>query len=145
MFELTPFVRRNAVSVFDPFRELEAMERAFFGSNREPTTYGFKTDIREKNDCFLLEAELPGFAKEDISIDVDGDYLTVSATHKEEDNGEDDGYIRRERRYGTYSRSFDISSVKAEDITAAYKDGVLSLTLPKKDEKVITTRKIDIS
>ena len=144
MFELTPFVRRNHVAAFDPFRDFDALERAFFGSPDTPATYGFKTDIKEKKDSYLLEAELPGFNKEDISIDVDGDYLTISATHKEEKEDKDDGYVRRERRFGTYSRSFDISAVKAEAITAAYENGILTLTLPKKDEKVITTRKIDI-
>lgn len=143
MFELTPFVRRNHVATFDPFREFDALERAFFGT-REPSTYGFKTDILEKKDSFVLEAELPGFSKEDISIDVDGDYLTVSATHKAEREDKTDEYVRRERRCGTYSRSFDISAVQAEAITAAYKDGVLTLNLPKKDETVVTTRKIDI-
>lgn len=142
MFELTPFVRRNRMT-FDPFREMEALERAFFGTP-QPSSYGFKTDILEKKDAFVLEAELPGFSKEDIAIDVDGDYLTVSATHKTETDDSTDAYVRRERRFGTYSRTFDVSSVKTEAITAAYKDGVLTLTMPKKDETVVTTRKIDI-
>ena len=76
MFELTPFVRRNHIATFDPFKDLDAMERVFFGSS-EPM--GFKTDIIEKKDSFVLEAELPGFDKGDINVDIDGDYLTISA------------------------------------------------------------------
>ena len=142
MFELTPFVR-NIRMTFDPYREMEALERAFFGA-RQPSSYGFKTDILENKDNFVLEAELPGFSKEDISIEVDGDYLTVSATHKTETNDNADAYVRRERSYGVYSRTFDVSSVKTEAITAAYKDGVLTLNMPKKDETVVSSRKIDI-
>ena len=141
MFELTPFVRRNHIAAYDPFKDFDAMERAFFGGN-EPM--GFKTDIIEKKDSFLLEAELPGFEKGDINVDIDGDYLTISAEHHFEKKDENDGYVRRERRYGKFSRSFDVSAVKTEDITAEYTNGVLKLNLPKKDEKVVTQKKIEI-
>lgn len=140
MFELTPFVRRN--SVFDPFRDFDALERAFFSTPSQ--TNGFKTDILEKKDRFVLEAELPGFKKEDVSLDVDGDYLTITATQKNESEEKSGDYVRRERRSGTFSRSFDVSGVKTEAITASYENGVLTVELPKKDETVVTTRKIDI-
>lgn len=142
MFELTPFVRKNRVSVFDPFRDFEDFERSFFGRQE---ALSFKTDIKEKKDCFVLEAELPGFSKDDISVDIDGDYLTISANRSAEKEDKDhDGYVRRERSWGTYSRSFDISSVRGEEISAEYKDGVLTLNLPKKDVTAPTARKLEI-
>ena len=144
MFELTPFVRRNSLSAFDPFRDFDALERAFFSPSSAPSSRGFRTDIRETKDSFILEADLPGFKKEDISLELDGDYLTVSAEQKSENEEKNGEYVRRERRCGSFSRTFDVSSAKAEAITAAYENGVLTVTLPKKDEEVITTRKIDI-
>jgi len=137
MFELTPFVRRNHLSSYDPFRDFDALERAFFST---PSQVGFQTDILEKKNNYVLEAELPGFRKEDISLDVDGDYLTITAKNETDCND----YVRRERRCGTFTRAFDISSVKADEITATYENGMLIVTLPKKDEAVVTQRKIDI-
>lgn len=142
MFELTPFVRRNHVVAYDPFRELENMQREFFGEN----AFRFNTDIRDMGKEYRLEAELPGFRKEDIKIDVEGDYLTVSAERREEkeENDKNGGYLHRERSYGAFSRSFDVSGVNTEGITANYKDGVLTLNMPKKENKLPNARRLEI-
>ena len=89
-------------------------------------------------------ADLPGMKKEDIAIDIDGDNLTIKAERKNEHEEKDKSYVRCERSYGSYARSFDISGVKAEGIKASYNDGVLSLTLPKKDVEVSGSRRLAI-
>ena len=93
---------------------------------------------------YLVKADLPGFAKEDIRIDVDGDCLTISAEKKKETKEEKDNFIRRERRYGSLSRSFDISGVDAAAIKAKYDSGVLELTLPKKGDVTPSSHQISI-
>ena len=139
MFGMIPFARHDD-NVFDLF---DNFERSFFGDNSAST---FRTDIRDEGDKFVLEAELPGFQKEDISLDVKDGILTISAQHKEEkeDKDEKGQYIRRERRYGSLSRSFDISGVDAAAIKAKYDSGVLELTLPKKGDVTPPSHQISI-
>ena len=143
MFELRPFERRNNhVAAYDPW---DQMERAFFGDGSWGRGLSeFKTDIQDKGDHYLLEADLPGMKKEDIAIDIDGDNLTIKAERKNEHEEKDKSYVRCERSYGSYARSFDISGIKAEGIKASYNDGVLSLTLPKKDVEVSGSRRLAI-
>ncbi len=94
-----------------------------------------KTDVIEKDNCYQLEAELPGFNKEDINIDLKNDVLTISASHSENNDEKDNNgkYIRRERRSSSYQRSFRVEGLKPEDIIAQYRNGVLTVTLPKKE------------
>jgi HSP20 family protein len=143
MFELTPFMRRQSILNYDPFRELENIGRDFFGNGEYMR---FRTDIKDTGKAYELEAELPGFTKEDIKIDVEGDYLTVSAEHKEnkEEKDAEGNYIRRERYYGSFSRSFDISGVNPESISASYQDGVLKLVMPKQEAKLPSARRLEI-
>jgi len=143
MFELTPFVRRQNILAYDPFRELENIGKEFFGGGE---SMRFRADIKDTGKAYELEAELPGFAKEDIKIDVEGDYLTVSAERKESKEEKDakGNYVRRERYYGSFSRSFDISGVDAENLAASYKDGVLKLVMPKKEARLPSARRLEI-
>ena len=142
MFELTPFGYRR-VSAYNPFRELEEMSRSFW-NDTELTA--FRTDIKKQDGNYILEAELPGFKKEDISIDIDKDGLTISAEHKSEENEDDKdkGFIRRERYYGSYSRSFNIKGINADAISASYNDGVLTLTMPEKTPEIPAARRLEI-
>ncbi len=142
MFELTPFGYRR-VSAYNPFRELEEMSRSFW-NDTELTA--FRTDIKKQDGNYILEAELPGFKKEDISIDIDKDCLTISAEHKSEENEDDKdkGFIRRERYYGSYSRSFNIKGIDADAISASYNDGVLTLTMPEKTPEIPAARRLEI-
>lgn len=153
MFELRPFDHRNnrAMHTYDPFREMEEMERAFFGRpfGGERGFSGlteFKTDIQDKGDSYLLEADLPGFKKEDIHIDLDGDTMTISAErHSDHEEKDKEGnYLRCERSYGSYQRSFDVSGIEESGMKAEYADGVLKLTLPKKQQTVSSARRIEI-
>lgn len=145
MFELIPFERRgNRVSAYDPFRMLDEMERSFFGGNNHPAMSTFRTDVTDTGDAFVLDAELPGFKKEDIKIDVENDCLTISAERKLDEEEKQKNFIKRERFYGSFSRSFDVSGVNVDGIEAAYNDGILKLTMPKKVETVPPTRRLEI-
>ena len=144
MFELVPYSRKRNVTFYNPFDELEEMQRRFFGEN---AVREFKTDIRDNGESYLLEAELPGFKKEEISVNIEGDTLTIRA-ERSESTEEKDGkgnFVKRERSYGSFSRSFDMTGIRVEDISAAYEDGILKLTLPKKQETLPTSRKLEIA
>lgn len=138
MFGLMPYERRER-GMMDLFNDLD---RYFFGNGQpQDSAMRCKTDIQDKGDSYLLSAELPGFKKEDIKLDIDGDVLTITATHSEDSEKKDEGgYICRERHYGSYSRSFDVSAIEQDKIRASYKDGVLELMMPKKDAKPLPER-----
>ena len=95
MFELTPFGYRR-VSVYNPFRELEEMRRSFF---EDSPVSSFRTDITERDGSYVLEAELPGFRKEDITVELDKDCLTITASRSSESDEDDKerNFVRRER------------------------------------------------
>ena len=142
MFELIPFERRMAS--FDPFRMMADMERSFFQpSTRAVST--FRTDVSDIGDAYKLEAELPGFKKEDISIDIKDERLTISAQRKFENEDEKPNFVKRERFYGSYSRSFGLEGINSDGIEASYVDGVLSLRLPKQTPVVPESRRIEIN
>ena len=144
MFELIPFDRRgHRVSVYDPFRAFDEMERAFFGG-QQPAVFSFRTDVTDTGDAFKLEAELPGFKKDDLKIDIENDCLTISAERHEKKDEEKPNFVKRERVYGSYSRSFDVSGIDVDKISAAYTDGILTLTLPKKVETAPASRRLEI-
>lgn len=143
MFELIPFGGRR-VSVYDPFRAIDEMERSFFGGNQNGVVSAFRTDVVDNGDSYKLEAELPGFNKDDIKIDVENDVLTISAERKLDNEEKKHNFVKRERFYGSYSRSFDVSGIEVDGIEAAYTDGVLSLTMPKKVETAPASRRLEI-
>lgn len=144
MFELRPY-RSTHLTTYDPFHDMNALERAFFGGRDFLGDVGsFKTDIQDKGDHYLLEADLPGMKKEDIAIDLDGDDLTIRAERHSEHEEKTENYVRCERSYGSYARSFDVSGIKAEEIRASYSDGVLRLTMPKKTAEVTGARRLAI-
>ena len=123
-------------------------ERDFWG--RKNPLYGknakniMKTDIREHDEGYELDIDLPGFKKDEITIDLDNGYLTISAA-KGLDKGEQDKkgkYIRKERYAGAVQRSFYVGdAVTEEDVKAKFEDGILRLSIPKKDAKAVETKK----
>ena len=148
MFGLTPYQRNTAMR---PMHRMDPFEREFFGDafpaffdGMQPAE--FKTDISDRGDAFLLEADLPGFAKEDIHVDLNGDDLIITAErHSEhEDKDKQGSYIRCERSYGKYSRAFGVADIDTENIKAKYENGVLSLTLPKKEKTLPGQRRLEI-
>ena len=141
---LVPYIRRNQnLDVFNPFRELAEMERSFFNDNG---LRAFKTDIKDEGDHYLLEADLPGFEKNDIHLELKDNALTISAErHSEYEQKDKRGnYVSCERTYGSYTRSFDTTGIDTEKIKAAYDNGVLKLTLPKQAEPQSTSRRLEI-
>lgn len=150
MLELTKR-NNNRLNYYDPFREIEEFERRFFGGFFSPTisgsdVSGFRTDITDKGDHFLMEADLPGFEKSDIHLELDKDILKISAERhsKAEEKDDSNRVIRMERSYGSYARSFNVSSVDTDRIKAKYENGVLILTLPKKQETIPEKKQLEI-
>ena len=143
MFEIIPYVNRRAMS-YDPFRIFDDMERRFFASTA-PAAMNFRTDVSDIGEAYKLEAELPGFKKEDISIEIENGFLTINAEHKSDSEENNPNYIRRERYYGSFKRRFDVSAVEADAIEASYADGVLTLNLPKKQPVKPEVRRLEIN
>lgn len=134
-------------NLFDDFMD-DAFERNFFGG-RNPL-YGkhsknlMKTDVKETETGYELDIDLPGFKKDEISAHLEDGYLTVSAAKGvDKDEKDNEGrYIRRERYSGSMTRSFYVgNAVTEEDIKAKYEDGILSLSIPKKDPKGVEAKK----
>ena len=108
-----------------------------------------QTDVRETETGYIIDMELPGFKKEDVEAELKDGYLTVRAEHKaeKEEKDKEGRYIRKERYYGNFERSFYVGeAVTQEDIKAAFKDGILTLNVPKKEkeEKVEEKKLINI-
>ncbi len=109
-----------------------------FGGSRFDRDFSrmMTTDVKETDNAYQLDMNLPGFAKEDIKAELKDGYLTINAqSNSSNDEQDDDGnFIRRERYTGSCSRSFYVGDgVTQDDIHAAFKDGVLTLTVPKKE------------
>ena len=137
MYRLIPLTRQSDLSnLFDEF------DRRFFGSDGQLPD--FRTDIRDQGDSYLLEADQPGFRKEDIDLHLQDGVLTITARRQHTEGQQGGKYICRERRTGSFSRAFDVSGIREEGITAAYDNGVLRLTLPKQGEILPPSRKITI-
>ena len=101
-----------------------------------PVTGIMKTDVKEQENNFVLDIELPGYKKEDVTAELKDGYMTITASRNTntEEKDEDGKYIRRERFVGTTSRSFYVGeALKEEDIQAKFEDGVLHLFVPKKE------------
>lgn len=96
-----------------------------------------KTDIKEKKDKYLIDIELPGYQKENIKMDIEDGYLTVHAEINSDNEEKEEGkFVRRERYVGSCSRSFYVGTeVKSEEIKASFKNGMLKIEIPKKEEK----------
>ena len=142
MFGMVPFEYRdrNLFDVFDNF------ERSLF-HNSNVDLPAYRTDIRDAGDKYILAAELPGFDKEDVSLDLKDGILTITAEHTENNDQKDDNgsYIRRERRYGSFRRSFDVTGIDENAISASYNNGILELSLPKAQQTLPEARRIPIA
>lgn len=150
MFGLTPYNRReNEVSRRnDPF-DIRNIFEDFFSDSLMPAfntaANSIKTDIRETEKEYVVEAEIPGANKEDIKLELKDEILTIAVEHNEQTNEEHDNYIRKERRYGSYSRSFQVQNIKNEEVTARYENGILTVTLPKAGEEKEKKHNIEIN
>ena len=104
----------------------------------------FHADIKETDNEYLVVAELPGVKKEDISLEYNDNQLVISAKRDEFINEEKDNYIRKERHYGTFSRSFYVDNVDKNDILAKFENGELKIVLPKLEKTSPTSNRIEI-
>ena len=122
----------------DPFELMPMFSRhnPLYGKHAKAL---MKTDVREKDNSYELDIDLPGFKKDEIQAQISDGYLTISAAKGlDKDQKDDEGhYIRQERYSGSCSRSFYVGDIQPEDIHAKYEDGILKLTLPKADQKAI--------
>ena len=103
-----------------------------------------RTDVKEHETGYELDIDLPGYKKEDVQAELKDGYLTITASSKTNDEQKDEAgkYIRRERYYGTCSRSFYVGEdIKQEDIKAKFEDGTLKIEIPKKENKQIKNKK----
>ena len=133
-------------SLFDDFMDFP-FEREFF---RRTPVYGktekniMKTDVKETDNAYELDIDLPGFKKEEVTAKLENGYLTISAsTNKNNDEKDKDGrYIRRERYTGQCSRSFYVGSQVTQDqIKAKFENGILKLSIPKVEKQQVEQKK----
>lgn len=117
--------------------------RDFFGNGFNGMD-NFSTDVIDDGDKYRLQAELPGFKKDEISVNLDKETLTISANHNEENKVNQGNYVRQERRYHSYCRSFHIPGIKKDNITASYDNGVLEINLPKESIGQEEVKRIEV-
>lgn len=145
MYEIMPMQRR----IYNPFALFDEWEKNFFsqGGQSSQNALAFKTDIIDNEKSIELIADLPGFDKDQIEVSVDGDVLSIKAERSSETSEKDDegNYIRRERSYGSYSRSFDVSNIDVDNINVKYENGVLKLDMPKQVEQQPEVKKLEIA
>ena len=133
-------------SLFDDWfddidRQMQHMDRRLYGRNAKRE---MKTDVREKEDGYEIEMDLPGFKKDQVELSLENGYLTVTANKGfDKDEKDDKGRMIRQERYaGSMQRSFYVGdNMTEEDVKARFEDGVLHLNLPKKDAKKVPEKK----
>ena len=146
MFDLTPF-KKNQVARTDDAIDFYNMVENFFSDNQAPFTSfndKFKLDIKENDKEYIVDAEVPGYSKDDIHIKFDNDRLTISVSKKEEKSEEGEKYIHKERSYQSMQRSIYLHNIDESNIKAGFENGILKITAPKSAEAAKKTEiKID--
>lgn len=131
------------ISKFDVFDDM--FDDRFFNKKEMQL---MKTDIKETNENYILEMDLPGYNKENIAIELNDGYLTVTAeiSNDIDESDEEANYIHKERYSGKCSRSFYVGeNIKEEDINASFKNGILNIIVPKEEKVERTKKQIEIS
>lgn len=126
---------------------MEDFDKNFFSRNNESRGMVPSVNIRENEENFMLDLAAPGLKKEDFKINLDNNVLTISSEMKEENEEKNEKFTRREFYFNSFSRSFTLpKTIDLDKIKADYKDGILSIALPKREEaKVAINREIAIS
>ncbi len=126
---------------FPSFKDFERPEKKLYGRHADRL---MRTDIKEHDDRFELDVELPGFSKDEISLELSEGYLIINAAKSlNEDKSDNEGKIIRQERFaGAMQRTFYVGdAVTEEDIKASFKDGILNLTIPKIDKPQVPEKK----
>lgn len=135
-----------AIIRYQPFRSMldSFFKDSEFNPNFQDTFFKMPVDIYEKDDKVNIDFELPGMEKKDISIELEGNNLTVSGQMKKDEEVKDENFYRCERFYGEFSRSFTLpDGLKEKDLNASYKDGILKISFPKTKE-IESKKKIEV-
>jgi HSP20 family protein len=146
----------NSITRWDPFRNLSSLQeqvnRLFDSSfkagadNAALTTWAPAVDIYETENELVIKADLPDMEEKDIDVRVENNMLTIRGERKFEESVKEDNYLRVERAYGSFSRSFSLpNTVSTDAIQANYKNGVLKVELPKRAESKPKQVKINVS
>ncbi|MFB6136456.1 MAG: Hsp20/alpha crystallin family protein [Halobacteriaceae archaeon] len=117
-------------------RMLERMNQQFqheFGAGEEASGRGIAVDVEDREGEYVVTADVPGFERDDLSVELDDESLRIEAEHEEESERGDEGYVRRERRHRSLRRSVSVPGpVDESGVHASYSNGVLTVTLPKR-------------
>ena len=119
---------------FGEFEDLRGHIERMFGELEpdDARQWGLALDVVDRDDRYVLRANVPGIKPEEVKIDVEDDLLTISAEHEESEEEKKDNFVRRERRYGSFARSISLPrGVSPDDVEATIKDGVVEVTVPK--------------
>jgi len=145
----------NSISRWEPFRGISTLqeqvnrlfENSFNGrSDSSLASWAPAVDVHETENELVVTADIPGMNEKDIDVRVENNMLTISGERKTESNVKDDNYLRVERTYGSFSRSFSLpNTVNTEGIAAEYNNGVLSVRLPKREETKPRQVKVNVA
>ena len=133
------------------FDDMDTMIHSFFNTDwnfpvRDTRNWSPAVDVKETDNSFVLTADIPGLTKKDIKVNVANGKLSISGERSHETDQENDNYHYRERRFGTFDRSFNLpGTVDEENISASFKNGILSIQLPKHEVEIPKDRLIKIS
>ena len=134
---------RTRDTLLEPIRSMDRFFDEFFGRfmdwprvwEEDSVVWAPRMDVKETKNAFEIKADLPGMKKEDIKISIEDGVLTIKGERRYEEEQKDEDRYYMERAFGTFSRSFTLpTKVNEKDIKATYKDGVLSITLPKAED-----------
>lgn len=147
MFGMVPYRRYNG-----SIQRNEDYFNNFFQSFFSDDTFtpvifknrNFNVDVKEDENQYTVEADLPGIKKEDITLEYQNNYLTISAKRNNITEDKTSSYVKQERNYGEFKRTFYIDNVDENSVNASFKDGVLSISMPKKDKNVNNKKRFDI-
>ena len=145
MLSITPFVknsmqRRNGEGFEDFYNMLDDFFNNSWIDNRSQMRSVFKMDVKDEENAFVVEAEMPGIKKEEIKIDYIDNQLIISVESQQEQNNDQNNYIHRERRYASQKRSIQLRDVDSSQIDARLEEGILKIVLPKLENKIAKTQ-----
>ncbi|KGI36799.1 heat shock protein Hsp18 [Clostridium tetani] len=145
MFDMIPFKRNNSMkrdSYFDEFFD-NFFNNDFLVPIKFPKN-NFRADLKETNNEYIIEADLPGISKDAVKVNYSNNNLVISAKREDIIENKDENYIRRERSYGEFKRAFYVDNVDENNIKVSFKNGVLRINLPKLEDTTKARKQIEI-